>query len=113
MSWLDTHKDAKKIETIEELKPYLNKQIYYKKKNIMIVVERIRDNSFIYHDVCDLWNIDAAEFDECSFYVPYKNEKELKKEKMEEDLKANYNEKGVTKVITEYFGATYEVPKEG
>ena len=79
----------------------------------MIVVERIRDNSFIYHDVCDPWNIDAAEFNECSFYIPYKNNEEIKKGKMEEELRTNFNAKGVTKVITEYFGTTYEVPKEG
>lgn len=114
MSWLDTHKDAKKIETIEDLKGYLNKVIYYKEEGTMVVIERIRDNNkLMYHNVCDLWYMDAAEFDKCSFYIPYKNDEEIKKEKIEEELKTNFNAKGVTKVVTEYFGTTYEVPKEG
>lgn len=31
MNWLDTHKDAKKIETIEELKKYKGKKSIIKK----------------------------------------------------------------------------------
>lgn len=113
MSWLDTHKDAKKIETIEELKGYLNKVVYYKEEGIMIAIERIRDNNkLMYHDVCDLWNIGTAEFDKCSFYIPYKNNEEIKKEKIEEELRTNFSAKGVTKVVTEYFGTSYEVSKE-
>lgn len=49
MNWLDTHKDAKEIKTIEEFKKYKGEKIYYKENDQFGVIDYIKDNgAFIY-----------------------------------------------------------------
>ena len=93
MNWLDTHKDAKEIKTIEEFKKYKGEKIYYKENDQFGVIDYIKDNgAFIYIplsegkdaddmiiDVGDLQTIECGMFKEHQLFVPYYNEEEIKK----------------------------------
>lgn len=122
MNWLDTHKDAKEIKTIEEFKKYKGEKIYYKENDQFGVIDYIKDNgAFIYIplsegkdaddmiiDVGDLQTIECGMFKEHQLFVPYYNEEEIKKIE-EATKKRKQREEKINHYETDYFGGVIPV----
>lgn len=123
MSWLDTHKDAKEIQTIEELKKYKGEKIYYKELDQIGIVDRVKDDGvFTYIPLVqcteadgmpvNIGSLDSLEVGVLAegVFEPYYNEKETE---CFEEARKRKEEKGeeVDHYETGYFGETYPVYK--